>query len=115
MRNSREEDSKGGKGRRLAAQRLFSKQIFLKLNIVAEFQCAISRLPSCSWVSNVLGPVAVCRAVGDDDGEMFVKSILQVGPSPKVAPHSSLHVSLTIKVWPQNFVVRETQISAEVC
>lgn len=52
--------------------------------------------------------------VGDDSGEMFLKSILQVGPSPRAAPHPSLHVFLATKLWPQNFAMREPQTSAKV-
>lgn len=45
---------------------------------------------------------------------MFLKSVLQVAPSPRTAPPPSLHVFLAIKLQPQNLARREPQTSAEV-
>lgn len=45
---------------------------------------------------------------------MFLKSVLQVGPSPRTAPPPSLHASLAVKLQPQNLATREPQTSAKV-
>lgn len=45
---------------------------------------------------------------------MFLKSVLQVGPSPRTAPPPSLHVFLAMKLQPQNLAMREPQTSAKV-
>lgn len=60
-----------------------------------------------------MAPDAVRGAAGDDSGEMFLKSVLKVGPFPRAAPRPSLHVFLAIKLWPQDIAVREPQTSAK--
>lgn len=72
------------------------------------------QLPFCSWFSNASGPEAVCGTAGDDSGEMFLKSVLQVAPSPRVPPCSSLHVLLAINSAPRFWHEGATNLSYSV-